>query len=1030
MTVGTGLSEKEFAERLENMIVRFSRMGADQAELDVVRQYRELKSHAERQAFLNALPNDPKFGLKARALAIRCLYSCKVTDYATLSIVNGISANDALSLARILLALPPDTTSGQVRETPQILDLLHKVPVEVEDNEQAYIPATSNTQYNKFVHESLVNTPEKLLPAHRNLATSVKDQVRTRLGEVAMPGDTKFQDLVMNKELAGINFPNPDDWEAKRNTADNIRTSYLAAALQTGAINIVNAEMAKAINELGGDPEYSLAAMYGINNRHPEFIRTLAAAGTPEQARQIVATYRPEIERQAKLYCKAKPLFNGILERTKQTIAGKLGISPDVLGNKEYGILRKITMFGRELFDKILYGRVQANTDEEIEAAIKDLVDRTVAGLTDHLGQVDKLEPPLPPHLADLVKMQIFDLQKFKNIDVGHIVQEVQQRVHTENLEHLLRGNGDKGQIQNEMKSILMTINAIASEMLAGEEEIGPDDIDGIKSIAAVLVIYGHKGLADRLDAFFLRPDVRPEFEQAERSEASSSMDYFGKFSFHPGVYRIGPEYQAKIHKLFTEPRQVAAFKAAGGEQAALLAGYHIREIPMLARCFALHKAATGCTDEEAMAAAFDPKSKVRLLFSYGGRFITTPENFSRGLQLMEKFRTWRANQLAAYNQGQRNTPTLLNVRPHVIQNDAERGLEKFVLEEIASNPAHDLAEEDADKLFALENNKAMRFVGLGYGESVYCTLAAVPPSKRGLIFDVVDLLRGPVARTQQEREAQHDITYRAIFIARVLKHYDELEDLRLENHFDRAHVVPLLFGDLGIDANADAGQIDNAIANKLDEVPQEINFTVMNLAGSSGATIPECQTAIEASQLLSNAPYVVVHSPGLSGLGTVETARNALIDDLQRPQNPGQLPANTSILEREQMCFTFRIQGTAPLVSKYASDAENDEAEQVNEAEVHAANNAIADKLAELCGPVHPQQLSSVYFALSQSGAGAMVRSAFMTHDISSTEHMPLTFDITRNNDTGAIEITCSEPAGFPLHFHWTTTVALDGTV
>ena len=272
MTVGTGLSEKEFAERLENMIVRFSRMGADQAELDVVRQYRELKSHAERQAFLNALPNDPKFGLKARALAIRCLYSCKVTDYATLSIVNSLSANDALSLARILLALPPDTTSGQVRETPQILDLLHKVPVEVEDNEQAYIPATSNTQYNKFVHESLVNTPEKLLPAHRNLATSVKDQVRTRRGEVAMPGDTKFQDLVMNKELAGINFTNPDDWEAKRNTADNIRTSYLAAALQTGAINIVNAEMAKAINELGGDPEYSLAAMYGINNRHPEFI--------------------------------------------------------------------------------------------------------------------------------------------------------------------------------------------------------------------------------------------------------------------------------------------------------------------------------------------------------------------------------------------------------------------------------------------------------------------------------------------------------------------------------------------------------------------------------------------------------------------------------------------------------------------------------------------------------------------------------------------------------------------------------------
>ena len=42
----------------------------------------------------------------------------------------------------------------------------------------------------------------------------------------------------------------------------------------------------------------------------------------------------------------------------------------------------------------------------------------------------------------------------------------------------------------------------------------------------------------------------------------------------------------------------------------------------------------------------------------------------------------------------------------------------------------------------------------------------------------------------------------------------------------------------------------------------------------------------------------------------------------------------------------------------------------------------------------------------------------------------MPLSFAITKNNATGAIEIACSEPAGFPLHFHWTMTVALDGTV
>ena len=89
-----------------------------------------------------------------------------------------------------------------------------------------------------------------------------------------------------------------------------------------------------------------------------------------------------------------------------------------------------------------------------------------------------------------------------------------------------------------------------------------------------------------------------------------------------------------------------------------------------------------------------------------------------------------------------------------------------------------------------------------------------------------------------------------------------------------------------------------------------------------------------------------------------------------------------------------------------------------------------LCDVVDLLRGTVHTEQLSAVYYALSQSGAGAKVRFAFTTHNISSSEHMPLSFAIAKNNETGAIEITCREPAGFPLHFHWTTTVALAGTV
>ncbi len=41
----------------------------------------------------------------------------------------------------------------------------------------------------------------------------------------------------------------------------------------------------------------------------------------------------------------------------------------------------------------------------------------------------------------------------------------------------------------------------------------------------------------------------------------------------------------------------------------------------------------------------------------------------------------------------------------------------------------------------------------------------------------------------------------------------------------------------------------------------------------------------------------------------------------------------------------------------------------------------------------------------------------------------MALTFTLAKDNATGAITVTYSEPEGFPFHFHWTATVALDGT-
>jgi hypothetical protein len=67
----------------------------------------------------------------------------------------------------------------------------------------------------------------------------------------------------------------------------------------------------------------------------------------------------------------------------------------------------------------------------------------------------------------------------------------------------------------------------------------------------------------------------------------------------------------------------------------------------------------------------------------------------------------------------------------------------------------------------------------------------------------------------------------------------------------------------------------------------------------------------------------------------------------------------------------------------------------------------------------------------LSQ-GAHSPLLSILPQHGIRSgvgAEHMPLTYTLSKNEETGSVTIRYSEPTGFPFKFHWETTVALDGT-
>ena len=143
------------------------------------------------------------------------------------------------------------------------------------------------------------------------------------------------------------------------------------------------------------------------------------------------------------------------------------------------------------------------------------------------------------------------------------------------------------------------------------------------------------------------------------------------------------------------------------------------------------------------------------------------------------------------------------------------------------------------------------------------------------------------------------------------------------------------------------------------------------------------------------------------------------MLMDLPRSILPTQVPGGQPAILEANNVYTFAFPDGTVLKSKRGAE---------NAPDVAAANIAIADKVAHFCGNVHPEQLSSLYFSLSQAGAGNLNR-GLMTHGIATDEHAPLTYTLSKNAENGAITIRYSEPEGLPVHFHWETTIATDGT-
>ena len=627
-----------------------------------------------------------------------------------------------------------------------------------------------------------------------------------------------------------------------------------------------------------------------VCQNHPELPERLAAAKSPAAAAEIAEDFRAAVRETVARQIEARDASRGVEDRAYAAISGLFGLPPGAAvaaGVRFERLVRKAA----DLVHEIAKGAKGPLTHAEVKKAFRDLVDNHVAALAARMAATDEL--PLPQERKDAIKVALLELHKVQSIDIARLAEE-SAKIDSSALDDILQSPAPKPvDVFNAMRPMTIAMRTAIDAMLAGgEEPPGPDDRGGMIMIMAQMIVGARPGLAQRLEAFYERQDVQAAIRPRDmfnRDDPAMPSQAFETVSQNRAVNILAPFHAAIREKLIVAGRELAQFREAGGVDRAASAGYHATEMQTLARAFSLYKAATGCSDADALAAALDPQSKARRLLDYGGRFAQNAGNFREGLRLMDLFHQWYPQVVADAEAGNRNTVTKLIFDATTARASAERGVEKFLFEQIAIDPSLRLDEQDPETIFGMENNKAMRFVGRGYTTSAANTLAGVPPEKRDLIYDVFDAL-DPLARTADEKAKARPVGNGAMLIARILRNYDDLVDLRTDGLLDRENLVPILYGDLGVTAADDNRRINDVLGEKQME-RMDIVLPLMTMMNESGESFNDCVAAIQAGRRLPAAPHVSSANDHLYALdGTAKGGRGTLIGDLIRPTNPKRI--------------------------------------------------------------------------------------------------------------------------------------------
>ena len=474
---------------------------------------------------------------------------------------------------------------------------------------------------------------------------------------------------------------------------------------------------------------------------------------------------------------------------------------------------------------------------------------------------------------------------------------------------------------------------------------------------------------------------------------------------------------------------KLETFDSPEVKTAALGLGYMKSELPKLARAAHFYAQAKGVSEMDAMREVGRPGSEANRLMNYGGRFLESAQNFQNGLRLISQFSDWHdgisaiRNNLdgAAPSYAGLDTLSKVNVDIRAAHPNAKLGLERFIFEDIATNPDFNLAEMDAERAFGVEHNPASRYMTVADNVSILGTIANVPPEKRRAVYAAFNAFQ-TLAQTGPERRQRQSVSLESIFLARVLRNLPKLESILAKTGtLTGRDVIKTCFPDIRRPGNCDAKTIEaweTDLSKEMQEYEGEDSAAVMSMLESGGATFQEAMDALDKGKSIPTVPYYSTAQYSIQEASSVAVAglktMNGDIDRLSTYKT-GEDENKKDVFPAGSHSWKF----TFP-------DGERLETSGARQADVPR----VGEKIKNLCGEVHQKQIGTVAFLLSQSGTSVLRNQPLAKYGIVSDEHCPVDFTLSRNARTGAVTITYTSPEELPVKFSWTATVGVDGKV